>query len=130
VHFFWHSFDLVVTRFSGRAHPLEGGTQSDREAYSHEVISIGFWPGDDSFPEAAFYGYAYPEPPALNQAPLEPEQALWVEKNGGALAILKYEDARQAPDPAPAILAFLNSLYDGAARKGNWPTEALTHAYK
>lgn len=129
VQLYWHSFDLVVTRFSGRAHPLEGGTRSDREAYSHEVISIGFWPGDDTFPEAAFYGYAYPEPAGLNQEPLAPEQALWTEKNGGALAILKYEDTRQAGDTAAAILAFLNSLYDAAARKGDWPADAFAHAY-
>ncbi len=129
VQLYWHSFDMAVTRFSGRPHPLEGGTQSDKEAYSHEVISIGFWPGDDNFPEAAFYGYAYPEPAGLNQQPLAPEQALWTEKNGGALAILKYEDARQAEDPAAAILAFLNSLYGGAARKADWPADALSHAY-
>lgn len=129
VHLYWHSFDLVVTRFSGRAHPLEGGTQSDREAYSHEVISIGFWPGDDSFPEAAFYGYAYPEPDGLNQAPLRPEDAFWTEKNGGALAILKYEDVRNSANPPEAILAFLTSLYDGAAEKAGWPVADLWHAH-
>ncbi|WP_299478239.1 DUF5996 family protein [uncultured Roseibium sp.] len=129
VHLYWHSFDLVVTRFSGRAHPLEGGTQSDREAYSHEVISIGFWPGDDTFPEAAFYGYAYPEPSGMNQVPLRPGSALWAEKNGGALAILKYEDARTAMDPADAIRSFLDSLYDGASEKANWPVSDLRHAH-
>ncbi len=127
VQLYWHSFDIAVTRFSGRAHPLEGGTQSDREAYSHEVISIGFWPGDDTFPEAAFYGYAYPEPAGLNQVPLAPAQAGWAEKNGGALAILKYEDARQAENPSAAILTFLNSLYDIASQKADWPTSALRH---
>eukprot|EP00903_Cladosiphon_okamuranus_P001886 g1884.t1 len=129
VQLYWHSFDLVVTRFSGRAHPLEGGTQSDREAYSHEVISIGFWPGDDTFPEAAFYGYAYPEPDGLNQVALAPLEAFWAEKNGGALAILKYEDARKAADPSKAILAFLESLYDGAAHKADWPVEELKHVH-
>ncbi|WP_422377204.1 DUF5996 family protein [Roseibium sp.] len=127
VQLYWHSFDLVVTRFSGRAHPLESGTQSDREAYSHEVISIGFWPGDDSFPEAAFYGYAYPEPAGLNQVALAPSEAFWAEKNGGALAILKYEDARTSDNPSANILAFLNSLYDGAAAKANWPVAELKH---
>lgn len=130
VQLYWHSFDLVVTRFSGRAHPLEGGTQSDREAYSHEVISVGFWPGDDSFPEPAFYGYAYPEPEAMNEAPLQPASAFWAEKNGGALAILKYEDARTAANPAEAISAFLESLYEGAAEKANWPAENLKHIYR
>lgn len=129
VQLYWHSFDLVVTRFSGRAHPLEGGTQSDREAYSHELISIGFWPGDDSFPEAAFYGYAYPEPAGMNKAPLSPGEAFWAEKNGGALATLKYEDARRTADPGKTILAFLDSLYDGATLKAAWPTEELKHAH-
>ena len=129
VQLYWHSFDLVVTRFSGRAHPLEGGTQSDREAYSHEVISIGFWPGDDTFPEAAFYGYAYPEPEGLNKVPLAPDDAVWAEKNGGALAILRYEDARKAADPTKAILAFLNSLFDGAGKKADWPLAELKHSY-
>ena len=129
VQLYWHSFDLVVTRFSGKAHPLGAGTQSDREAYSHEVISIGFWPGDDTFPEAAFYGYAYPEPEGLSSAPLQPDKALWAEKNGGALAILKYEDARKANDPQEAVLAFVDSLYEAAVAKANWPVDDLRHAY-
>lgn len=126
---YWHSFDLVVTRFSGEAHPMTGGTQSDREAYSHAAISVGFWPGDDSFPEPAFYGYAYPEPEGMNTAPLAPEAATWAEKNGGALAILKYEDIRGAQDPSAEILSFLNSLYDGAAEKSGWPVQDLRHAH-
>lgn len=129
VQLYWHSFDLVVTRFSGRPHPLDGGTQSDREAYSHEVISVGFWPGDDTFPHAAFYGYAYPEPDGLNTAPLAPAEAFWAEKNGGALAILKYDDARLAESPNTQILSFLNSLYDGSAQKAGWPAQALRHEY-
>ncbi len=129
VQLYWHSFDIVVTRFSGREHPMEGGTQSDREAYSHEVISVGFWPGDDSFPEAAFYGYAYPEPAGMNEVSLSPDEAFWAEKNGGALAILKYEDARTADDPDAAILAFLNSLYDGAVEKAGWSSDELAHRY-
>ncbi|WP_149866272.1 DUF5996 family protein [Tropicimonas marinistellae] len=129
VQLYWHSFDLVVTRFSGRAHPLDGGTQSDREAYSHEVISIGFWPGDDSFPEAAFYGYAYPEPKGLSTAPLKPSEAFWAEKNGGALAILKYADARMASSPSGAILSFLDSLYKGASELAQWPYQDLAHQH-
>ncbi|MEM0947966.1 MAG: DUF5996 family protein [Pseudomonadota bacterium] len=129
VQLYWHSFDLVVTRFSGRAHPLESGTQSDREAYSHEVISVGFWPGDDTFREPAFYGYAYPEPDGINTVPLRPSDAFWAEKNEGALAILKYEDARQVTDPSGAILSFLESLYEGAATKADWPLRDLKHAH-
>ncbi len=129
VQLYWHSFDLVVTRFSGRAHPLSGGTQSDLEAYSHEVISVGFWPGDDSFQHAAFYAYAYPEPEGLNSIPLEPASAQWVEKNGGALAVLTYEDAIAENDPSKAIMAFLDSVYDGASKKANWPVEDFQHKY-
>lgn len=129
VHLYWHSFDLVVTRFSGKAHPLEGGTASDREAYSHEVISVGFWPGDDSFPDAAFYGYAYPEPPGLAEAPLQPESAHWTEKNGAALAILTYADLRQASDPSDALLAFLESLYQAAGERAGWPINAFAHQF-
>ena len=131
VHLYWHSFDLVVTRFSGKAAPLENArTQSDREAYSHEVISIGFWPGDDTFPQPAFYGYAYPEPPGLNTVGLMPAAAQWVEKNGGALAILPYEEMRAAPDPGETLLAFLNSVYDGAADKAGWAVEDYLHLYR
>lgn len=129
VQLFWHSFDLVVTRFSGRAYPLEGGTQSDKEAYSHEVISVGFWPGDDSFPTAAFYGYAYPEPEDLKTSPLAPAEALWVDKNGAAMAILDYEDMRQSADPAAALLSFIESLYQGAASKADWPIAELKHDF-
>jgi hypothetical protein len=127
VQLYWHSFDLVVTRFSGRAHPLEGGTQSDREAYSHEVISIGFWPGDDSFQQAAFYGYAYPEPEGLSAVPLQPEAGVWAEKNGGALAVLPYAAAIAEADPATAIMSFLDSLYEGAAQTAGWALEDFNH---
>ncbi|AXI45210.1 hypothetical protein C1J03_03635 [Sulfitobacter sp. SK012] len=129
VHLYWHSFDLVSTRFSGRAHRLEGGTNSDREAYSHEVISVGFWPGDDTFSKAAFYGYAYPEPAGMNGIPLQPVEAEWIEKNGGALAILTYDDMRLSDDPSAALLKFLESVYQGAAAKAGWPMQDLTHAY-
>ncbi|MEM1174748.1 MAG: DUF5996 family protein [Pseudomonadota bacterium] len=129
VQLYWHSFDLVVTRFSGREHPLTEGRQSDIEAYSHEVISVGFWPGDDSFPEAAFYGYAYPEPAGLNETGLQPASAFWAEKNGGALAILKYEDARTADDPAKAMLSFLESVYAAGITKAGWPPEDFIHRH-
>ena len=129
VQLYWHSFDLVVTRFSGRAHPLEGGTQSDREAYSHEVISVGFWPGDDSFPHAAFYGYAYPEPPGMADQPLSPAVAQWADKNGGALAVLTYDELLQQDDPAGALLAFLESVYQGAGKLADWPLDDLHHGY-
>ncbi|MEM6462462.1 MAG: DUF5996 family protein [Pseudomonadota bacterium] len=129
-HIYWHSFDLAVTRFSGAAAPLANArTNADREAYSHEVISVGFWPGDDTFPHAAFYGYAYPEPEGLNEVVLKPDAAAWGDKNGGALAVLTYDDMRRQADPAGALLAFLNSVYEGAAQKAGWDTKTFKHVY-
>ena len=129
IQLYWHSFDIVSTRFSGKAAPLDSGTQSDREAYSHEVISTGFWPGDDSFPHAAFYGYAYPEPAGLRDVPLQPDGAQWVEKNGGALAVLTYDAVREAEDPQAALLAFLTSVYDVSADKAGWDKPAFNHHF-
>src|SRR5438046_5353699 len=84
VHLFWHSFDLAVTRFSGRRAPaLPGADPVTREAYSHEVISFGFWAGDQNVPEPAYYSYTAPEPPGLRDRPLQPETARWAEQNGG-----------------------------------------------
>lgn len=130
VHLFWHSFDLVLTRFSGRRAPLENArTQSDREAYSHEVVSFGFWPGDDTSPAPAFYFYAYPEPAGLSDTRLEPAGAQWIEKNGGALAIYGYDQMRAATDPAAALLAFMESTYQAGAGLAGWDVKALTHRY-
>lgn len=127
VHLFWHSLDLALTRFSGKAHPLESGSRSDREAYSHEVISVGFWPGDDTFPEAAFYGYAYPEPEGLNVTRLKPDSAGWTDKNGAALAILRYDDLRTEHNPGGALLDFLESVYQRSATLAQWPIEQFNH---
>lgn len=128
VQLYWHSFDLVTTRFSGKTAPLEGGTASDKEAYSHEVISFGFWPGDDAFPHAAFYAYAYPEPAGLNTVALQPTSAQWVDRNG-ALAVLTYEAMRAESDPQAAILSFLQSVYDGAAEKADWDKPSFEHQF-
>lgn len=128
VQLYWHSFDLVTTRFSGKAAPLEGGTASDKEAYSHEVISFGFWPGDDAFPHAAFYAYAYPEPAQLNTVALAPASAQWVDRNG-ALAVLTYDAMRAETDPQAAILDFLQSVYDGAAAKAGWDAPSFEHHF-
>ncbi len=108
VHLFWHSLDLVHTRFSGRAAPLEGGSSSDREAYSHEVVSFGFWAGDDQVPAPAFYSYTYPEPGGLKEAPLLPEAAFW-KGEGNSMALLMYDDLRELADPKGALLDFLES---------------------
>lgn len=128
VQLYWHSFDLVNTRFSGKAAPLDGGTASDREAYSHEVISFGFWPGDDAFQHPAFYAYAYPEPPDLTSVALKPATASWVDRNG-ALAVLTYDAIRQETHPEAAILDFLQSVYDGAAAKAGWDTNHFQHEF-
>ncbi|MEO1200564.1 MAG: DUF5996 family protein [Pseudomonadota bacterium] len=127
-HLYWHSFDLAVTRFSGRPAQMEGGTQADREAYSHEVISIGFWPGDPTFPEAAFYAYTYPEPTAIRTMPLGVEGADWADKNGSALAVYRYEDWRKTTDPEASLLAFLNAAYDAGATLALWDKDAFLPA--
>jgi len=124
VHFFWGSFDLAVTRFSGRAAPRHPGgiphlpDAVTREAYSHEVSSAGFWPGSDAFPQAAFYSYAYPSPPGFADARVEPEGARWSKEMGEWL--LPYEIVRTATDPDAAALRFLASTYRAAADLARW----------
>jgi len=124
VHFFWGSFDLAVTRFSGRpAPPRQGADKVTREAYSHEVISAGFWPGNGGFGAAAFYCYAAPSPPGLEQAKIRPASAYWDTKLGEF--ILKYDDARAAPSPEDAVMDFLQSTYEAAANLAKWDRAAL-----
>lgn len=126
-HLFWHSFDLALTRFSGRpAPPMPDADPVTREAYSHEVISFGWWPGDDNVRAPAFYAYTAPEPDDLISQPLEPEPARWVESRGAHLAVLMYDDIRTLESPEEAILAFLESTYQAGARTANWDLDALT----
>ena len=126
VQLYWHSFDLVVTRFSGKkAPPRTTGTKVDKEAYSHEVISFGFWPGDLKFQEPAFYSYTYPSPNGLTKAPLRPDIAFWGQTNGNDMALMRYEEFRQQPDPRQALLDFLESAYQAGALKAQWPVEDL-----
>lgn len=121
VHMFWHSFDLALTRFSGkRVTPREGAGLVEREAYSHEVISFGFWFGDDKVPAPAFYAYAAPEPAGLADEPLSPPSAKWAESNGAHLALLMYDDARNSADPSATVLEFLESAYHAGAKLANW----------
>jgi len=128
VHFFWGAFDLAVTRFSGRTAPRHpGGVPHcpDRvmlEAYSHEVSSAGFWPGA-GLGEAAFYSYAYPSPSGFGATLVQPEGAYFHETLREF--ILPYEAVRTAADPEQALLAFLQSTYDGAATLGHWDRTAL-----
>ena len=124
VHFFWGSFDLAVTRFSGRKAPLHPGGVPNlpdnvaREAYSHQVSSAGFWPGGGLYDEAAFYSYAYPGPEGFPDAHIQPTEASWSKELGEFL--LPYEAVRMARGPDEAILAFLQSTYDAAADLGKW----------
>ena len=129
VHFFWGSFDLAVTRFSGRRAPLHpGGVPGlpdavTREAYSHEVSSAGFWPGNDALPHPAFYSYAYPEPPGFAQAKVRPAEAHYNEAFHEF--ILPYDAVRTADDPDGMLMTFLMSTYEAAASLGKWDRGAL-----
>lgn len=126
VHMFWHSFDLALTRFSGKRAPVrEGAGMVEREAYSHEVISFGFWFGDDRVPAPAFYSYAAPEPSGLADEPLSPSAATWVESNGAHLALLMYEDVRNEVNPRETVLEFLESAYQAGAKRAGWDVKDL-----
>ena len=121
VHVFWHSFDLAVTRFSGRpAPPNPGADPVTAEAYSHEVVSFGFWAGDPDVRYPAYYAYAAPEPAGLRSRPLRPASATWVEQRGGSLALLPYEEVCGAPDPRQTLLDFMQSAYDAGAGLAGW----------
>jgi hypothetical protein len=127
VHFFWGSFDLAVTRFSGRRAPPHPGSpllpaSVSREAYSHEVSSCGFWPGAPGV-EPLFYAYAYPEPPGFADAPVCPATARWEPSLGEF--VLPYEAMRRAHSPDYALLIFLQSTYDAAADLAHWPRAEL-----
>ena len=132
VHFFWGSFDLAVTRFSGRiAPPLSSdsphlGRWVMQEAYSHEVSSCGYWPGNGGFGKAAFYSYAYPEPKGFGAAPIRPEGAFYNDDLGQFL--LPYDAVRQAPSPDDAVMDFLQCSYGAAADLAHWDRAALERA--
>ncbi len=124
VHFFWGSFDLAVTRFSGRKAPERPGADAiTREAYSHEVSSVGFWPGGGNVPGAAFYSYAAPAPAGFAEARVRPEAAKWDKDLGEFL--LMYDDVRSSASPSRALLEFCRSTYQAAARFGQWDRGAL-----
>ena len=129
VHFFWGSFDLAVTRFSGRRAPLHPGGVPNlpdavtQEAYSHEVSSAGFWPGSAGVEYPAFYSYAYPEPPGFSAAPICPKEAFY--SNDLREYVLPYDAVRSAPDPDGLLMDFLISTYEAAAVLGKWDRAAL-----
>jgi len=127
VHFFWGSFDLAVTRFSGRRAPERPGADAiTREAYSHEVSSVGFWPGTAGGPDAAFYSYAAPTPEGFSMARARPDAARWDAGLGEFL--LMYDVARSSGSPSRAVLEFCRSTYEAAARFGQWDRGALERA--
>jgi hypothetical protein len=129
VHLFWGSFDLAVTRFSGRPAPLHPGGVPNlpdsvtREAYSHEVSSAGFWPGGSGAEDAMFYSYCYPRPEGFAGRKVEPDEAWFDGKLGEFL--LPYETVRRSCDPRETLLRFLESTYRAAAEAGGWPRSAL-----
>jgi hypothetical protein len=127
VQLYWHSFDLAITRFSGKQVSLPEETDSvTLEAYSHEVISFGFWPGDASVREPAFYSYTAPEPEGLTDHPLSPEAASWLPEGGTAL--LSYEEVRTSASPKETLLEFMESAYQAGAKSAGWDIEAFrTH---
>jgi hypothetical protein len=124
VHFFWGSFDLAVTRFSGRRAPARPNADAiTREAYSHEVSSIGFWPGGSGVNGPAFYAYAAPEPVGFSAARVRPEAAQYDARLGEFL--LMYDEVRVAESPSAALLAFCQTTYEAAANPGKWDRAAL-----
>jgi hypothetical protein len=131
VHLFWHGLDLAVTRFSGvRAPELPNADSITREAYSHEVISFGFWPGDQKVRMPAFYSYTAPEPAGLAEQPLRPRAASWQRPFGSShLALLPYDEVRNAPDPRETLLDFLQSAYEAGAAAAGWDEEGLRSSW-
>ncbi len=124
VHFFWGSFDLAVTRFSGRRAPDRPNADPiTKEAYSHEVISFGFWPGGGDVKDAALYSYAAPEPQGFKEARVRPNAAFYSKQLGEFL--LMYEDVRKCSSPSACVLDFCQSAYEQGAALANWDRKEL-----
>ena len=124
VHFFWGSFDLATSRFSGKRAPERpGADRVTQDAYSHEETSAGWWPGGGEFASPMFYAYAAPEPPGFREAPIRPAEAFYHTKLGEYL--LSYDDVRNSPDPKAMLLDFLQSTYEAGATLGKWDRAAL-----
>ncbi len=127
VQFFWGSFDLALSRFNGKlAPPRPGADRITREAYSHEDISCGFWPGDDRFPHPAYYAYAAPKPNGLETVRVMPDASFWDNTLGEFL--LRYEDVRMSDAPEKSLMDFCQSTYNAAATLGDWERTSLERA--
>ncbi len=130
VHLFWHSFDLALTRFGAtRAPAMPTADPVTREAYSHEVISFGFWAGDENVREPTYYSYTAPEPADLRRHDLQPGRAKWADQGTGSLAVLPYEAVRVAADPRTALLSFLESSYRAGAAAAGWDRRQLESSW-
>ena len=126
VHIYWHSFDLAVTRFSGKKLPATGSKEGrllERDTYSHEQISSGFWAGDSKVPQPMYYSYTFPAPEGLNEETLEPSEANWIDSNGSPMAVLSYETVRTSENPRKTLLQFLESSYQAGAKRSGWDIE-------
>jgi hypothetical protein len=127
VHLFWHGLDLAVTRFSGRPGAAIDADAVTREAYSQELISFGFWAGDDTIGDASYYSYTSPEPEGIRDEPLPAGE--WIEYGAGSLAVLPYEQVRAAPDPMQVLLAFLQATYEAGARLAEWDVTSMQSSW-
>lgn len=127
VHIYWHHLDLAVTRFNGKLAPAVDPQARilEKDSYSHEVISFGFWAGDDNTPEPAYYVYAAPSPDGMDQEFLQPEQAMWIDANGSPMAILSYKKLLHHTNPRTTLLNFLESAYQAAAERAKWDIDTL-----
>jgi Family of unknown function (DUF5996) len=127
VQLYWHHLDLTVTRFSGKKAPVLAGdaTTANKDAYSHEVISFGFWAGDEIQRAPAFYSYTYPSPAALNEQVLEPSAAKWVDNNGSPMALLLYDEIYDKANAEELLLNFMESAYTAGATLAGWNMDDL-----
>ena len=131
VHLFWHSFDLALSRYSGRrANVTPPSDPVQREAYSHEVIAFGFWAGDPNVPAPTYYTYTAPEPATLTTFALRPECAVWGPAGNGHMGTAPYQRIRDSADPHAALLTFLHSAYEAGTGAAGWDVAALAHAQK
>jgi hypothetical protein len=127
VHIYWHHLDLTVTRFSGKKLPPvdKSARILERDTYSHEQISFGFWAGDDNMQEPMYYSYTYPSPDNLDSQLLAPSQAYWQDSNGSPMALMRYADVRNSENPNATVLEFLESAYLAGAKLAGWNIKEL-----